>query len=367
VRSLRAKAGLLALCAGAVGCAIPAFACEEDAQCAATAGGRCEADARCSYPDGECPSGRRYGEYAGEQSNVCVDAPSPTSSGADTAETLETSATTAGDSTTSTGSGESTTTTGATTSSGGGESSTTGNIPLAPLGHWPLDDAGPVATDISGNDHHGARDGGEWVEGWIGGAIEFSNEDDGINVGTDPVFHLAEAPGVTLMGWARFDAWTISNVPIVAKFGAYNLLFWGATSVPDDLQGIMVVYPAGAVADGDTDGPLNEAGSVSCHGPIMQLSAATGPEDDGGVWHHYAGTYDVASRMIRFYQDGVETCAEDVSVEMLDGTIAESSSGVQIGRWQASGPTLMGAIDDVRIYDSVLSAEDIAVIAAQRR
>ena len=178
-RSASAFACVLGLTQGA--CSIPAFTCESDAQCVEQPGeGLCEADHRCSYPDGECPSGRRYGEYAGEMSRACVDAAATTESGSmsDTqATTLATStgaATSEGSTTTSSSSSDS-------TAASSSESGTTGNIPVVPLGHWPLDDDGPVAMDVSGNDHHGARDGGTWVEGHIGGAIQFTTPPDAPN------------------------------------------------------------------------------------------------------------------------------------------------------------------------------------------
>ena len=49
------------------------FACNDDAQCVTeAAAGRCEAEGVCSFPDGACPSGHRYGGLAGELSGECV-------------------------------------------------------------------------------------------------------------------------------------------------------------------------------------------------------------------------------------------------------------------------------------------------------
>ena len=45
----------------------PPFHCEEDAQCTGVPGGRCEPSGVCSFPDPDCPTGRRYGEAATEQ------------------------------------------------------------------------------------------------------------------------------------------------------------------------------------------------------------------------------------------------------------------------------------------------------------
>lgn len=47
-----------------IGCRAPqTFNCQDDAGCGDT--GQCEANGFCSFPDGECESGRRYGDLAG--------------------------------------------------------------------------------------------------------------------------------------------------------------------------------------------------------------------------------------------------------------------------------------------------------------
>jgi hypothetical protein len=47
------------------------FQCETDQQCQAD-GGVCEATGYCSFPDADCESGQRYGEYAGGLAGECV-------------------------------------------------------------------------------------------------------------------------------------------------------------------------------------------------------------------------------------------------------------------------------------------------------
>lgn len=343
------------------GCTIPAFDCSDDTQCVAAAGGRCEPDRRCSYPDDDCPSKRRYGEFAGDLSKTCVDG-AVTSSSEGTTEAPTT--TTGSLASTETGASPSST-------SGAGEttgsSGTTGATPPIPLGHWPLDEGmGLIANDIGSGQHHGVVEGGEWLDtGKLGGAVAFAVEDDGIEIGAYPEFDLDGAEGLTVMGWCRLDTLPIPNVSILAKFGAYGLQFWGNDV---ELRAEFVLYPAGATTDGDTDGPIGpNAPYVNCAGPAMTLTGTEDPLQDATIWHHYAGTYEVESRTIKMYLDGVEVCSVDASVDMADGTLVVTTTGVQLGRWQSSGPTMFGAIDDVRIYDQVLSADDVAVIASETR
>ena len=69
-----ARAALLAgLAACTVGCSPyggGAFSCTSDEQCGA--GGKCEPDHFCAFTNSACPSGYKYGEVSGPNSNQCV-------------------------------------------------------------------------------------------------------------------------------------------------------------------------------------------------------------------------------------------------------------------------------------------------------
>jgi hypothetical protein len=77
-------AGIAGLGVG-LGCALPsAFACRFDSDCAnAGAAGTCEADGWCSFPDGDCESGRRYGDHAGDGLGGACVGPGVETSGAE--------------------------------------------------------------------------------------------------------------------------------------------------------------------------------------------------------------------------------------------------------------------------------------------
>ncbi|MCB9753982.1 MAG: hypothetical protein H6713_28900 [Myxococcales bacterium] len=68
----------------ALGCLrVDAFTCAQDGECGAD--GVCEEDGSCSFPDDECPSGKRYGDYAAaELAGACVAGQAPDSTSATT-------------------------------------------------------------------------------------------------------------------------------------------------------------------------------------------------------------------------------------------------------------------------------------------
>ncbi|MHC4569967.1 MAG: LamG domain-containing protein [Planctomycetota bacterium] len=79
-----------------------------------------------------------------------------------------------------------------------------------------------------------------------------------------------------------------------------------------------------------------------------------------GQWHHAAGTYD-GSR-ISLYVDG----ALDVSADVT-GTIRSNDYDVHIGQnAEKPGRFWNGLIDDVRVYNYALSANEIAGMFSSR-
>lgn len=80
-----------------------------------------------------------------------------------------------------------------------------------------------------------------------------------------------------------------------------------------------------------------------------------------GTWRHLAGTYD--GTILRVYLDGVE---DGTNTPPVGGNIRSTTAPVRIGTGSGAsseGPT-DGSVDDVRIYDRVLSADEIATIFA---
>ncbi len=84
-------------------------------------------------------------------------------------------------------------------------------------------------------------------------------------------------------------------------------------------------------------------------------NSATAVND--GEWHHIAYTYDGST--IKLYVDGVEDFT--ISDKILR-TGEAGETDVTIGS-QAGGAKFQGSLDDVRIYDSVLTPEEIVIIS----
>jgi len=204
------------------------------------------------------------------------------------------------------------------------------------VAHYKLDEGtGIIATDASGNGHEGIAQNGEpnWVEGQTGygKAMQW----DGLT------------PGV---GWIHCGTWNPSAVT-----GQLTVATWAKWNGPNGAyQGLI----------GKRDGWDDGATKMMWHLEINKDSSAVAFARAGvyppcgdvvlpvGEWSHVAVTFD-GSTMI-FYFDGAETGRGDFSFgSKTDAAIVFGC--VEVSGWHGFN----GALDDIRLYDYALSADQI--------
>jgi hypothetical protein len=85
-------------------------------------------------------------------------------------------------------------------------------------------------------------------------------------------------------------------------------------------------------------------------------------------WHHVAIAYDGSGKAsgVRIILNGVEQTAKNVEVDSLSKTI-KTSVPLRIGSRSASEPLTNARLQDIRIYKSALTSEQIASIAGATR
>jgi hypothetical protein len=200
---------------------------------------------------------------------------------------------------------------------------------------WPGDD---TAADISGNRHHatllqGAQAG---IEGHVGGAFQF----DGIAaVATTPV--LLSSHG-TLAFWvnpASLDA----TQGLLGTVGLAN----GA-----DRLSIVVTGPGGGPGVGPNRLAINLGSAIVNDIDIANPLSV-------GTWTHLALTFDYDADRFFLYVDGQAVALSTVA--RLEPTQALHIGGVTSDFGQAF--FVEGRLDEVIVYDRVLSAAEIAAIA----
>jgi hypothetical protein len=196
-----------------------------------------------------------------------------------------------------------------------------------PVAHWKLDETeGMYAADSVGENNAIVVGGATWQPsgGQIDGAIQL----DGLTgcAITNPVLNPADGP-FSIFTWVRGGA---PGQVIVSQQSAANWLTVGA--------------------DGDLMTELKGAGRST--GPLFAEAVIT-----DGQWHRIGLVWDGTNRTLCV--DGIAV-AEDTQPG-LDG----STMGLYIGvdKNYTAGTFFSGLIDDVRIYDRALTADEITTLA----
>jgi len=77
-----------------------------------------------------------------------------------------------------------------------------------------------------------------------------------------------------------------------------------------------------------------------------------------GVWHHICGIFDSDGKKISIYIDGKNEGATAITITHLANTVGN----FRIGRDEKSGQGIIGAVDDVRIYNRVLKPSEVEAL-----
>jgi len=196
------------------------------------------------------------------------------------------------------------------------------------VGYWRFDEgSGTTAYDSSGNGNDGTLIGGaQWVEGQLGGAIQFNGSNANISAPHIPL----DSRSFTITMWVNPVLYTDQQL-VFSQGGG------GGTNVNMHFR-------------------LNGNGSVRMGFYNNDLDTPAGLIKDNN-WYHLTFWYDFENTNRRIYIDGVQA-AEDSGSPFL-GT----SGDTIIGSWDGS-QWFRGIIDDVRIYSRALTDTEILGVMA---
>jgi len=209
------------------------------------------------------------------------------------------------------------------------------------LGWWRLDEGpgGTVAVDWSGHGNDGSlRNGPQWVaDGYHGGALHFNGGNDYVAI-KNLNYRGGGHKEVSVCAWVRTNS---ADDQYIISFDGNQ--YWHL--VVNRYAG-----PGEIAWDVRTDD-----GALRCSGPRV----------DDGQWHHVAGVFDSGTSTI--YVDGVagspttngSTFGDEWSDSPRFGFIGANSAASAYDGTRASGSSIMGKLDDVRVYDKALTKAQI--------
>jgi hypothetical protein len=211
------------------------------------------------------------------------------------------------------------------------------------VGLWTFDvepENSLVALDMTGNGHNGMVKGDiKFVDEFYKGAVLQLPGGDNQFVDIGPVGISGNDP-TTIACWAKADNTSIPDWTLV--FG-----FTGTET------------GEGGNGSHFNIGSLGGPGGVGAH--CWGWEETIFSDTEALEWHHYAMTYDGTT--ITYYGDGVQVDTDEAKSNVQDLSIR--ADRVHIGSRITQGSSFPGMVDDCRVYDRVLTADEIAALGAE--
>ncbi len=221
---------------------------------------------------------------------------------------------------------------------------TSGKVPMDGLiAHWKFDESSGITASDSAGSNDGTlanMDGStDWVSGKVGNALDFDGTDDIVNVGSPSA--LDDLTTYSICAWVKWRAST--NDPRIY--------------VKDDGTGSNGVRLS-----------LDEYSErlVFRHGRSTQDGTWTSNDDSMPIddeWRHVCVTYDAGSTANdpSFYING--TSFQVTEMDTPSGSVdSDASYDATIGNRPDLARTLDGQLDDVRVYNRILSADEVSTL-----
>jgi len=191
------------------------------------------------------------------------------------------------------------------------------------------------ANDSVGSNHGTIQGNPQWVAGYYGNALQFDGLGDWLDCGADPSLGISGAVSVT--AWINIGAADIGH-----KVGGNQ----------DNANG---GYKMG-ILNNKIEFEIRTSGNTA----ILNRDVAGGTILEVGVWYHVTGIYSQQDGYIGTYVNGL------LDRELLTNEVLGASPGtLYIGcePYNTDVGNFNGVMDDIRIYNRVLSDAEIAGLA----
>lgn len=223
------------------------------------------------------------------------------------------------------------------------------------IGYWPLDESGNISitADASGNGNNGnltsfaADPSANWVSGVRNNALDFDGIDDYVDLGASTLFDN--------LGPSTYCAWVNPQ-----SFGGNNQGRIIDLSVPGTSYTMLHLKDDGA--NTNTFRFYKRYGTTALE--VHAVPNTLVPSAFLNSWSHLCATWSGGSSAsdVKLFYNGFEVVQDDTT-DGTGGLIDDSSGNFTIG---SRGTTVAfdGQIDDVRIYNRALSANEVQQLFA---
>ena len=213
-------------------------------------------------------------------------------------------------------------------------------------GHWKLDESsGTSAADSSGNGHTGTTSGSPtWqpTGGIIGGGLSFDGTDDCVVMPYTTDLELSSGESITIAGWHKSSS--VTSDTIVFSDNQSNMNY-------------MLGFDSGGYI-------------VFSYNDTGQTYSSSATYSSADTWQHIAFTFTPGTgSSAKLYVNGSLVGG---SWSSGTGNVAPVADGrpVSIGCWNSNGTPesdyVSATIDDVRIYNRILTATEIAALVTEK-
>lgn len=199
--------------------------------------------------------------------------------------------------------------------------------------------SGDTVKDLSGNNNDGTIHGAEWVDGKFDGALEFSGEDTYVDCGESESLQVKKE--ITLAAWinmAVLPSQMYGDSRIIARENSGAGAPWASYAL---------------TVNGNATGFLGF--EISADKPDVYPKQTT--PLNAGVWYHVAGVYDGSKCDI--YLDGELEGSLPQTGDLVMNPGINTMVGADVNR---NIEFYEGIIDEVVIYERVLSPEEIKTL-----
>jgi len=230
------------------------------------------------------------------------------------------------------------------------------------LAHWTFDEgSGNVTEDFSSYDKSGTVYGASWTKGAVSGALDFDGLDDYVQIPdyfSPPPPHLATLSEGSISAWFKCDS-------MPTDYGIMPIFYYGAfaprSNMPDAANQGLIIEVGHSPIHPESKRIYFTVFADGCTFPSCCFDSAEDITE--GEWHHFVAV--VGENYNTGYLDGQELANRNYNFgnssysQFFADVIKHEALWIGRGYWNGNTVFFDGAIDDIRIYDKPLSAQEV--------